>query len=200
MHNPRMTAPARRLRGLLPELRDEGAGVFRAQVWIGKQAIGKIAGRRRVLRIVRIGPAPRVALGCSPRGATPPGHPGHAERHDVPLPSLEGFVRQVIGWREYVWGRYWQWMPEYRSANQLGAERDLPPAYSADRGFAYFGAPPDDTGVTIFVGDDPGELREHFGSVREVTSVRSPGVEHVVWICTDRRIPWSQIWPEYRNL
>lgn len=49
---------------------------------------------------------------------------------DVPIASAEGFVRQVIGWREYVWGRYWQWMPEYRSANHLGAERDLPPAFT----------------------------------------------------------------------
>jgi deoxyribodipyrimidine photolyase-related protein len=45
----------------------------------------------------------------------------------VPLASAEGFVRQVIGWREYVWGRYWQWMPEYRIANELGARRPLPP-------------------------------------------------------------------------
>lgn len=46
----------------------------------------------------------------------------------IPLASAEGFVRQVIGWREYVWGRYWQWMPEYRTANELGATRPLPPA------------------------------------------------------------------------
>jgi deoxyribodipyrimidine photolyase-related protein len=45
----------------------------------------------------------------------------------IPLASAEGFVRQVIGWREYVWGRYWQWMPEYRAANELGATRPLPP-------------------------------------------------------------------------
>ena len=47
----------------------------------------------------------------------------------VPIESAEGFVRQVLGWREYVWGRYWQWMPDYRSENALGAHRPLPPAF-----------------------------------------------------------------------
>ncbi len=48
----------------------------------------------------------------------------------APLASVEGFVRQIIGWREYIWGLYWLWMPEYRSANQLRADRALPPLFS----------------------------------------------------------------------
>jgi deoxyribodipyrimidine photolyase-related protein len=51
-------------------------------------------------------------------------------RGDVPIASAEGFIRQIIGWREYVWGRYWQWMPDYRGANELGAHRALPPVFT----------------------------------------------------------------------
>jgi deoxyribodipyrimidine photolyase-related protein len=47
----------------------------------------------------------------------------------VPVASAEGFVRQVIGWREYVWGLYWHFGPSYRGENALGAHRVLPPAF-----------------------------------------------------------------------
>jgi deoxyribodipyrimidine photolyase-related protein len=46
---------------------------------------------------------------------------------DIPLSSCEGFIRQVIGWREYVNGLYWALGPDYRQANGLDAHRPLPP-------------------------------------------------------------------------
>jgi deoxyribodipyrimidine photolyase-related protein len=53
-----------------------------------------------------------------------------AERacHDgkVPLHCAEGFIRQILGWREYVRGLYWARMPEYRDTNALAAGRPLP--------------------------------------------------------------------------
>lgn len=49
---------------------------------------------------------------------------GHA-----PLASVEGFVRQVLGWREFVRGTYWTQMPAYLELNALGADRELPGFY-----------------------------------------------------------------------
>jgi deoxyribodipyrimidine photolyase-related protein len=48
---------------------------------------------------------------------------------NVPLSSAEGFIRQVLGWREYVRGIYWTQMPEYLERNTLDAQEDLPEWY-----------------------------------------------------------------------
>ena len=48
----------------------------------------------------------------------------------VPIASAEGCVRQIIGWREYVWGVYWLWDTDYAHRNELGATRALPPVYT----------------------------------------------------------------------
>ncbi len=44
----------------------------------------------------------------------------------APLNAVEGFIRQIIGWREYVRGIYWMEMPQYADKNALEAKRDLP--------------------------------------------------------------------------
>ncbi len=50
-------------------------------------------------------------------------------RGAAPLPAVEGFVRQIIGWREYVRGLYWWRMPGYADSNQLDADAPLPDLY-----------------------------------------------------------------------
>ena len=49
---------------------------------------------------------------------------GHA-----PLNAVEGFIRQILGWREFIRGIYWLKMPDYASMNFLEAGRDLPSFY-----------------------------------------------------------------------
>jgi deoxyribodipyrimidine photolyase-related protein len=56
----------------------------------------------------------------------------------VPLQSAEGYVRQVIGWREYMWGNYWLRRAEWPERNELDAQVPLPAAWG--------GSPPARTG------------------------------------------------------
>jgi deoxyribodipyrimidine photolyase-related protein len=48
---------------------------------------------------------------------------------DAPLNAVEGFIRQIIGWREYVRGIYWLKMPDYLELNFFDANRPLPEFY-----------------------------------------------------------------------
>ncbi|MEZ5743823.1 MAG: cryptochrome/photolyase family protein [Sphingomonadaceae bacterium] len=48
---------------------------------------------------------------------------------DAPLNAVEGFIRQIIGWREYIRGMYWLQMPQFARANALNAQRGLPEFY-----------------------------------------------------------------------
>ncbi|MCA0964460.1 cryptochrome/photolyase family protein [Salipiger bermudensis] len=48
---------------------------------------------------------------------------------EAPLNAVEGFVRQILGWREFVRGVYWTEMPDYVESNFLNAKRDLPAMY-----------------------------------------------------------------------
>ena len=49
-----------------------------------------------------------------------------AAESTAPIASREGFVRQIIGWRDYIWHLYWHLGPEYIDSNALGATTALP--------------------------------------------------------------------------
>lgn len=50
----------------------------------------------------------------------------HQRQDEISISQVEGFIRQVLGWREYVRGVYWKNMPDYANKNQLNATRVLP--------------------------------------------------------------------------
>ncbi len=77
----------------------------------------------------------------------------------VPIASAEGFIRQILGWREYIRGMYWHLMPGLRTANALGATHDLPRWFWAPDGEAY-----DASGET----GTPCEMRCLNDSIRQV--------------------------------
>jgi len=64
----------------------------------------------------------------NPREVVAAAEAAHRDRH-APLASVEGFIRQILGWREYVRGVYWTQMPGYLERNALDAQHDLPAWY-----------------------------------------------------------------------
>lgn len=64
----------------------------------------------------------------NPREVVDAAEKAYASGH-APLPAVEGFIRQILGWREYVRGIYWLKMPEYLDRNHLQADQDLPDFY-----------------------------------------------------------------------
>lgn len=96
---------------------------------------------------------------------------------------------------------YWQ------AAALDGYEPELPPVYSANRGFAYFGSPSQSATTVLYVGSGRSEstLRQSFSEVRALTRLDSqlgfPGITRnvVLWRCDHPRRPWQEIWPGWRT-
>jgi deoxyribodipyrimidine photolyase-related protein len=53
----------------------------------------------------------------------------HQNENQITLSQVEGFVRQILGWREYVRGIYWKEMPNYGQMNALENQNKLPDFY-----------------------------------------------------------------------
>ncbi len=50
-------------------------------------------------------------------------------KDEIDISQVEGFVRQILGWREYMRGIYWKEMPGYKRSNKLRNQNDLPAFY-----------------------------------------------------------------------
>ncbi len=53
----------------------------------------------------------------------------YRDHKNISLAAIEGFVRQIVGWREFMRGVYWAKMPEYSDMNELGNKHSLPTFY-----------------------------------------------------------------------
>ena len=51
------------------------------------------------------------------------------QTHQAPINAVEGFIRQILGWREFIHGVYWLKMPNYAETNFFEADRALPDFY-----------------------------------------------------------------------
>ncbi len=73
--------------------------------------------------------SPALNLGLLEPGAVCEAAQAAWQSGAAPLNAVEGFIRQVLGWREYVRGLYWLHMPDFAHKNFLAAARALPGFY-----------------------------------------------------------------------
>ncbi|WP_280219721.1 ArnT family glycosyltransferase [Nocardia neocaledoniensis] len=99
---------------------------------------------------------------------------------------------------------YWQ----AAALEYFGAELGLPAVFSPNRGYGYFGAPPDSATTVLYVGVDGPDigLDNGFGETAPLARVDDelgfPGVNRGVgvWLCREPVAPWSARWPGLRTL
>ncbi|MBL1074717.1 glycosyltransferase family 39 protein [Nocardia sp. 2] len=99
---------------------------------------------------------------------------------------------------------YWQ----AAGLEYFGRHLRLPAVYSPNRGYGYFGPPPDTAASVLYIGvEDPSTgLGVEFGDTDELARIDRPlgfpGVNrHVtVWLCRDPQLRWSTVWPGLRTL
>ncbi|PRY36361.1 dolichyl-phosphate-mannose-protein mannosyltransferase [Umezawaea tangerina] len=97
---------------------------------------------------------------------------------------------------------YWQ----AGALDTFGPDLGLPAPYSPNRGYYYFGAPPDSATSALLVAPDRTMLDGHFDTVTKVADIEVPiGFPQLnkglsVYLCEGQVEPWSKIWPGLRTM
>ncbi|ANN18855.1 glycosyltransferase [Amycolatopsis orientalis] len=124
---------------------------------------------------------------------------------------------QTVGWPEFADAveRTRRTMPpgtvvltaDYAQAGALYKFAPGLAVYSAHRGYAYFGVPPENTTTVLFAGSDPGELGKYFGSVRPVgttgnayNGLKNLALDIPLWICDKPLDSWPRLWERMRHI
>jgi hypothetical protein len=82
----------------------------------------------------------------------------------------------------------------------------LAPAHSGHNAYWEWGPPPEDAGTLIVIGLEEAELRRWFGEVELAARIdNGVGLDNdeqgePVWLVRERRVPWSQLWPQLREI
>ena len=102
-------------------------GQYQDAMWSSRQDEERTSRRDAYLYHSRLSTALNLKL-LHPREVIAAAEEAFRGKH-APLAGVEGFIRQILGWREYVRGIYWHFMPDYRDRNALNAGEPLPDFY-----------------------------------------------------------------------
>jgi Dolichyl-phosphate-mannose-protein mannosyltransferase len=134
----------------------------------------------------------------------------------TPIPDINYDAGETVGWPELAATIAAQVPAGERVAvltgnyGEAGAvDRFLPelaPAHSGHNSYWAWGPPPEETGTLIVVGLEEAQLRRWFGAVELAARIDNGiGLDNdeqgePVWLVRERRVPWSQLWPELREI
>ncbi|MFD6449526.1 ArnT family glycosyltransferase [Nocardia sp. NPDC060220] len=99
-----------------------------------------------------------------------------------------------------------QWYVQASALDHARSTAGLPPVFSPNRGFGYFGVPPDTADTVVYVGGTEADLRRWFSSVvpagRTDYPLGIPGIttDATIWECVGPIQPWSSMWSTMRGL
>ena len=94
---------------------------------------------------------------------------------------------------------------EAGAIDRYGRRAGLPRPYSGHNSFWSWGPPRPSMGTTIAIGFDLGALTPYFGRcalsarVQNAENVDNEEQGHPIWVCTDQRAPWPEIWTHFKH-